>query len=338
MEYVTLGRTGLKVSRLAIGTNALSRKYDPDVTPQVFNWLLDQGLNYIGTGNMYGDCQTYLRRAIMHRRDEFYLSGKGGIVPARDILLGIEAGLYWLGTDHFDVWEMDFIRSMDAYDVAFGPGGTLEGIKKAQEQGKVRFIGVTSHCPDYVNAFIDTGEVDTAMFFANPVFPYGVREILPHARAHGVGTLGMRPTDQVQIRPIDKSLLWALHSGIDVAISGMYTMQEAQENVAVANAQPRADELQALRDAFAAVPEHGCHNCFACKCPFNIPVQRFATYLNWRAAFGLADELEAALRKEARRAADFVAFCERCGLCEAQCSYGVPLVSFVKRAVCELAG
>ncbi|MBC7238236.1 MAG: aldo/keto reductase, partial [Chloroflexi bacterium] len=127
MEYVTLGRTGLKVSKLAIGTNALNSKYDPDVTPRVYNWLLDQGVNYIGTGNMYGDCQTYLRRSILHRRDEFYLSGKGGIVPARDILKGIEAGLYWLGTDYFDVWEMDFIRSMREFEEAFAPGGTFEG-------------------------------------------------------------------------------------------------------------------------------------------------------------------------------------------------------------------
>ena len=141
MEYVTLGRTGLKVSKLAIGTNALNNKYDPDVTPRVYGWLLDQGVNYVGTGNMYGDCQTYLRRSILHRRKEFYISGKGGIVSARDILKGIEAGLYWLGIDTFDVWEMDCIRTTSQFETAFGPGGTLEGIKKAQEQGRCALSG-----------------------------------------------------------------------------------------------------------------------------------------------------------------------------------------------------
>ena len=336
MEYATLGRTGLRVSKLAIGTNALNEKYDPDVTPRVYNWLLDQGINYIGTGNMYGDCQTYLRKSVMHRRDEFYLSGKGSIVPAKDILKGIEAGLYWLGIDHFDVWEMDCVTSMKQYEIAFGPEGTLEGIKKAREQGKVRFIGVTSHCPDYVNAFIQTGEVDTAMFFVNPVFPYGAREVIPHARARNVGTIAMRPIDHALIQPIDKALLWTLHSGVDMVINGMYTMAEARENVALANMKVSEEELCALRKEFAEVPEHNCHSCLSCKCPFHIPVRRFATYLEWRKAYGISDELEQTLSKAARRAQDFVGFCDSCHLCDSQCPYGVPLSDFVKRAVREL--
>ena len=50
-----------------------------------------------------------------------------------------------------------------------------------------------------------------------------------------------------------------------------------------------------------------CRNCFRCKCPFNIPVQRFAMYLDWRAAYGVADELEQQLRQAAVRAKRFVA-------------------------------
>ena len=336
MEYVTLGRTGLKVSKLAIGTNALNMKYDPEVIPKVHNWLLDQGINYIGTGNMYGDCQTYLRESILDRRDEFYLSGKGGIRPARDIMKAVEAGLYWLGTDHFDVWEMDCIRFAEEYDRAFGPGGTLEGLKKAQEQGKICFIGVTSHCPDFVNMFIQTGEVDTAMFFVNPLFPYGAREVIPHAKSRNVGTIAMRPMDHAFIRPLDKSLLWTLHSGVDIVISGMYTMEEARENVAIANMKPSEEEIRALREEFARVPEHNCHNCYLCQGPFHIPVQYFATYLEWRKAYGLAPEVEEQLKKAAERAKRFVAFCASCHLCDSQCPYNVPLSDFVKQVIREL--
>lgn len=336
MQYVTLGRTGLQVSKLAIGTNALNNKYDPDVTPRVYEWLLDQGVNYIGTGNMYGDCQTYLRKSILHRRDEFFLSGKGGIVPAKDIIKGIEAGLHWLGTDRFDVWELDCITSTNQYEIAFGPGGTLEGVKEAQRQGKIRFIGVTSHCPDYANYFIQTGEVDTAMFFVNPVFPYGAREVIPPAQARNVGTIAMRPMDHAFIHPIDKSFLWALHSGVDMVISGMYTMDEAKQNVQLANTTLSEGDIRELRQLFTEVPEHNCHNCYLCKCPFHIPVARFATYLEWRKAFGIAEELEDTLRKEARRASDFIGFCDSCHLCDDQCPYDVPLSAFVKQAVTEL--
>lgn len=336
MEYGTLGRTGLKVSKLAIGTNRLRQRYDPDITPRVYGWLLDQGVNFIGTGNMY-DCQTQLRKSIMHRRSEFYLAGKGGIVPARDILKGIEAGLYWLGTDYFDVWEMDWITSIGQYDIAFGPGGTLEGVKKAQEQGKVRFIGVTSHCPDYVIRFIQTGEVDTAMFFVSPVFPYGAREVIPEARQRGVGTIGMCPMDHGFTRPLDKSLLWARHSGVDVVISGMYTMAQAEENVAIVNASVSEEELAELRAEFARVPEHNCHNHGLCRCPFGIPVKEFATYLEWRKAYGISPELEESLTKAARRAREFVSFCDSCHLCDSQCPQQVPLSAFVKQAIRELA-
>lgn len=337
MKYTTLGRTGLQVSKLGIGTNALSRKYDPDVSGRMYNWLLDQGVNYIGTGNMYGDAQTYLRKTVMQRRNDFYLSSKGGILPAKDILKGIEAALHWLGTDHFDVWEIDFVTDIKQYDIAFGAGGTLEGIKQAQEQGKVRFIGVTSHCPQYVNAFIQTGEIDTAMLWVNPVFPYGVREIIPYAKAWNVGTIAMRPTDHGSINPLERALLWSMHAGTDLILSGMYTMAEAEQNLAVANMEPSEEELSTLRAEFSQVPEHNCHSCFRCHCPFHIPVQRFATYFEWRKAYGLRGEVEEELVKQARRAKDFVSFCDTCHLCDDQCPYDVPLSDYVKRAVKEMA-
>ena len=200
----------------------------------------------------------------------------------------------------------------------------------------MRFVGVTSHCPDHVNAYIQTGEVDTAMFFVNPVFPYSAREVIPHAKARNVGTIAMRPLDHAMIKPVDKAMLWTLHSGVDVVINGIYTMAEAEQNVAIANAKPSEEELRDVREAFARVPEHNCHNCFLCKCPFNIPVARFATYLEWRKAFGIADDLEETLKKAAVRAKDYYAFCESCHLCEAQCPYDVPLVDFVRQAVEEL--
>ncbi|MBC7236423.1 MAG: hypothetical protein H5T69_11335, partial [Chloroflexi bacterium] len=71
--------------------------------------------------------------------------------------------------------------------------------------------------------------------------------------------------------------------------------------------------------------------------PFNIPVQRFAVYLEWYEAFGVSEELEANLRKEAARARDFIAFCDSCHLCDQQCPYGVPLSTFAQRAVEKLA-
>ena len=336
MEYITLGRTGLRVSKLAIGTNALNAKYDPQVTPGVYGWLLDQGVNYIGTGNMYGDCQTYLRQSILHRRDEFYLSGKGGSVPAREVLKAIDAGLFWLGIDYFDVWEMDGINGQGQFDVAFGEGGTLEGVRRAQEQGKVRFVGMTSHHAGWVKASIETGQVDTAMFFVNPIYPFNLREVLPAARAHNVGTLGMRPIDHGEIRPIDRSFLWSLHSGVDVIINGMYTMAEAEQNVALVNKHVTQPELDTIRQAFAQVPEHNCHRCGLCKCPFHISVERFALYLDWHQTYGLSESLLETLRKEATRAKEFVAFCDSCGLCDAQCPYDVPLAAFVKRAIAEL--
>ena len=175
------------------------------------------------------------------------------------------------------------------------------------------------------------------MFFVNPIYPFNLREVLPAAKAHNVGTLGMRPIDHGEIRPIDRAFLWSLYSGVDVIINGMYTMAEAEQNVALANSSPSQEELQAIRLDFATVPEHNCHRCGLCKCPFHIPVERFALYLDWYHAFGLSESLIASLRKEAARAKQFVPFCDTCGLCDAQCPHDVPLREFVRRAVDELA-
>jgi predicted aldo/keto reductase-like oxidoreductase len=113
-------------------------------------------------------------------------------------------------------------------------------------------------------------------------------------------------------------------------------MDEARQNLQLANTSLSEGDIRELRQMFSEVPEHNCHNCYLCKCPFLIPVARFATYLEWRKAFGIAEELEETLRKEARRARDFVGFCDSCRLCDRQCPHNVPLSTFVKQAVKEL--
>ena len=79
MQYVRLGRSGLKVSRICIGTNMFGAGYvNDDRAISVVNEAHEQGINFIDTAAMYGVSEERIGRHISDRKDEFIVATKCG--------------------------------------------------------------------------------------------------------------------------------------------------------------------------------------------------------------------------------------------------------------------
>jgi aryl-alcohol dehydrogenase-like predicted oxidoreductase len=154
MEKRKLGRTGPEVAVLGYGAMELRHVTERDAE-RLLNAVLDGGINYIDTSPDYGLSETYIGKAISHRRSEFQLATKCGcnidaagkwleprhIWNERQIRGNLENSLRLLKTDHVDVWQL---HSLSPSDLAGGKNDdVIKTMVDMKQEGKVRSIGVS---------------------------------------------------------------------------------------------------------------------------------------------------------------------------------------------------
>ncbi|MEO7652957.1 MAG: aldo/keto reductase [Bryobacteraceae bacterium] len=149
MPTRTFGRTGMKVSLLAIGCgNRLYMAYGTvDRAVEAVRLALDSGINYLDTAQAYGDgtSETWVGIATKDRRKDLVLASKTTARTADDVLRRVELSLKRLQTSYLDVLHIHGLNLEDDLAVIEAKGGALEALYKLRDQKVVRFVGVTSH-------------------------------------------------------------------------------------------------------------------------------------------------------------------------------------------------
>lgn len=172
-----LGRTGVEVTTLGYGAMELrgaprGRDISEEETGRLLNAVLDQGINFIDTSIDYGASEERIGRHIAHRRNEYFLASKCGCLvgwepePGQDrggphvynrenIVAGVEQSLRRLKTDHLDLLQVHMTPPRQVLE----ENGTIEVLKDLQQQGKVRFLGMSGTLPN-INDHIAMGVFD----------------------------------------------------------------------------------------------------------------------------------------------------------------------------------
>jgi len=329
MRYAMLGRTGMKVSVLSCGTNMLSQ-LSQEQANEALNYALDRGVNLIETGSRtaYGVVEEMVGKAVAHRRDDLWLASKNIALTEKETIKDVEQSLRSLQTDHLDLYELGNIRFADQLDRVLRPGGALKGLIRCQREGKVNFIGITGHNPDTLLRALKVYAFDNVLFILNMIHPYPLDELLPYAKIHGIGTFIMRPTGHGALKPATRSLRFALCSGADVVLSGMYSKAIIDENIAAVEPEPTQEEFQRLLQDARRPGLTGCTECGACACPQGISVPTIMSLVYYRRAYGLQPAAETQYREQAEKAKS----CNDCGECERRCPYRLSIVLLIHEA------
>ena len=168
-----------------------------DDVGRLLNRALDAGVNFIDSSAAYRWSEELIAKYIGHRQDEFYFATKCGsgrvLQPdgewvqtldysAKAIEPQIDRSLQRLNTDCIDIMQL---HSPSYDDVAFGDG--LEGLKKAQKAGKVRFISLSADGDAALKA-IEIGEYDTLQLTYN-VFQQEPADVIAAAREKDMGII-----------------------------------------------------------------------------------------------------------------------------------------------------
>ncbi|MGD2156629.1 MAG: aldo/keto reductase [Anaerolineales bacterium] len=138
------GRTGHLSTRTVFGAAALSgvSQAEADRTLEV---LIDYKINHIDTAASYGDAELRIGPWMKDHRDRFFLATKTERRTYSEAWDDLRRSLERLRVDHLDLWQLHNLVDPKEWEIAMGQGGALEAFIEAQEQGLVRFLGVTGH-------------------------------------------------------------------------------------------------------------------------------------------------------------------------------------------------
>jgi aryl-alcohol dehydrogenase-like predicted oxidoreductase len=144
IERAEFGRTGHQSSRVIFGGAGLFRATQEDADP-VLDVLLEFGVNHWDTAASYGVSEDLLAPWLAKHREEIFLATKTGDRTADEARASLERSLERMGVDHVDLIQLHNLVEEDEWQTAHGPGGALEALVRARDEGLTRFIGVTGH-------------------------------------------------------------------------------------------------------------------------------------------------------------------------------------------------
>lgn len=341
------GRTNEMVGMLGLGC-IYFRGVEKSETDAIIGTGLDLGVNLIEVGPAYGDAVEKVGYGIKERREEVFLASKSYNRKKEAALADVDDILTKCNTDHIDLCSLHDISSPGEYDLAFGPGGTLEGLLEAKKAGKFRFLGITGHYIPAHIAAIESGQFDALLC----VYNLANREtegLLKLAKEKDIGVQIMKPLGAVgllkeadlgaagkeQFTDAEALRFILSNDAVTCAVVGCTTAEQMRHNVALVNDfEPLTEEeRRSFIERGNRMARGLCGNCsHACEevCPVGVPVAYILERLEFLDRFyydirRLGDEYDA-LGKTVK---DCPAGCDRC---EKACLYGLPVRERLKGA------
>ena len=329
MEYRTLGKTNLTISRLGFGGIPIQR-IDAEGTRTLMHQLKDAGVNYIDTARGYTVSEEYLGYALEGIREDFVLATKSMARTKEAMEADIATSLKNLRTDYIDLYQVHN-PTPDQLKQVVAPGGALEALLEAKAAGKVGHLGVTAHSLDTFKMALEMDWVETIMFPYNIVESQG--QDLIHACAEkNIGFVCMKPLAGGAIEDATLALRYiCANPDVTVVIPGMADPKELEQNIAaVADSAPITEEeqkkFQAVRDDLGT---QFCRRCNYCQpCTAGISISNVFLFQGYLRRYGLGDWAKNRYSALEKKASD----CVDCGLCETRCPYNLPIREMLKAA------
>lgn len=329
MQYVTLGKTGMKISRLGFGGIPIQR-IDAAAAKELLEAVRAAGINYIDTARGYTVSEELIGQAIEGHRDEFILATKSMVRDREGMERDIGISLKNLRTDHIDLYQIHN-PSPQQLDQVCAPGGALEALMEAKEQGKVRHLGVTAHSVEVFSKAIELPWVETIMFPYNLVETQG-EDLMAKAAEKGIAVINMKPLAGGAIEDARLALRYINQNpNITVLIPGMYSPEEVSQNVeAMSDTSPlSAEENTRIAEIRQQLGTNFCRRCNYCApCTVGISIPNVFLFQGYLRRYGLGDWARDRYSALTAKAGD----CVECGACEERCPYHLPIRKMLKEA------
>ena len=279
LPKLTLGRTGARVSILAMGGGSRFLMYkEEDKALEALNRAFDLGITYMDTAYGYGNGVSEERvgkvMAVRRKKDGIFLATKINKRPGDEAMRIIEGSLKRLQTDQIDLIHIHSLEGEDDLKEIEAKGNILDRLLKLRDQKVTRFIGITSHNdPTVLATALARHDFDCTQMVLNAAM-VGMKSghgmeineamktsfetvALPVANRKKMGVIAMKVFAQEGLigqAPPEKLLYYSLSLPVSLAVAGMPSLDFIEQNVALARAfKPLAkSEMQEMSGRLAA--------------------------------------------------------------------------------------
>lgn len=188
------GTTGQQLSIIAFA-GIVVRDETAEDSQRYVSWAIDQGINYFDVAPGYGNAQNMLGPALQQYRNDVFLSCKTNKRDAVSAQAELEESLKLLRTDHFDLYQLHAMSTMEDLETVTGPGGALEVLSKARDEGLVKHLGFSVHSVEVAIELMNRFDFDSVLFPVNFTtwFEAGFgKGIMDEAEKRGVTRLALK--------------------------------------------------------------------------------------------------------------------------------------------------
>ncbi len=349
-EYRRLGRTGVEVSDISLGSGSSTGGRQ---RPEVAREAIERGINYFDTAPDYSDTgsEQRLGEAMKGVRDRMFVATKfcqptGHLLPGSSVEAYMEAvngSLARLQTDWVDLVH---IHSCDSVERLMDENAH-EAFDRLKQQGKVRFLGVSTHTPNLeavANAAIDSDRFDVMMlayhFGAWPT----LASIIDRAARRDVGVVAMKTLRGGKHEGLlwsraerdsftQASFKWVLSNpSVACLVISLWESRQLDEFLYASGARPTASDLALLERYDELTRETACRpHCGVCldSCPEGLPIHDVLRHRMYFEDFGAEKEAMRLYAKLETRAD----VCTSCSApCASACPYGIDIPTRTREA------
>jgi predicted aldo/keto reductase-like oxidoreductase len=328
MEKVRLGKTNLKVSRVGIGGIPLQRPSEKEAV-EVIQHALDKGINLIDTSIGYGQSEIRIGKAIAGRRDDVIIITRTGSTDGERMKVSLEKSMKQLQTDYIDVYEMHNVSTAKRYDEVFAEGGSLEAMYEAKEQGKIGFLGFTSHCMETMLKAVKSEAFDVILFPFNFVNNDAAEKLVPLTKKLDIGFTAMKPFAGGRLRDVDLVMKYLLQFDNVIPVPGVEKKIEIDQIIDVVEGSRKLTENDELKinEIRNELGTKFCQWCGYCQpgCPEEIDIPMM---INAELMYSLWPENR--LKEWYSVIIANAHNCTECGNCEEACPYNLPIRDLLK--------
>jgi aryl-alcohol dehydrogenase-like predicted oxidoreductase len=337
------GRTGWEVSDIVLGTGRITREGGERIAREA----IDRGVNYFDTSPDYAGAgsENVMGRAIAGLRDQLFIATKfctpmGHLPPGTPVAKYIEAvegSLGRLGTDYVDLCH---VHSVDSVERLMDEN-VHEAFDRLKQQGKVRFMGFSTHTPNLVevaNAGIDSGRFDVMMLAYHHGLWSPLAEIIERGRREqDMGVVAMKTLKGAKHRGLENfqayadsfsqaSLKWALaNPNVSCAVISFFELQHVDEYLFASGRVLEESDISILEEYDRQIAGTYCGpHCGAClgSCSEGLAIHDVLRHRMYFEDYGWEKEamrLYARLEKNA-------SVCVGCSApCAGSCPVGIPI-------------
>lgn len=361
-------RTELDVAPISIGAMRLPKEGDEGV--EILRHAIDSGMRYVDTSFKYigGESEVMVGRAAQDEyRDRIYVSTKfhtghhkDGEFSADLAYEQIKTQMERMGLDYLDFFQVWGLNSKEDWGKVTRPGGFVDGIKRALDEGLIGHTGFTTHLlPEDLNPMLEQADWCEVVLMGYNFLDPRREESLALCKKLGIGTLVMNPVaggklagESTVLQEIvekvgaeslpDLAIRYVLaNPNVDSSVCGMTRMSDVDDSIASAERGPlTAEQVEMVNEFIGPRSRENAAFCTACEycmpCPEEIKICRIMGCICDDKYLGLKESAIKEYRAKwtGEKKAES---CTACKQCEEKCPQGLKISDEMQYALANYA-